>query len=163
MQTICKAVRKQAVCGKKPGGSLAYNLRESCYLVDKKDRVPSKRKTDDNNVDKKLKELYDANMKELVKLKARQYKILNHVKRPNQPLPTPGWDQRVVRIFVAQAAENSKDTIRTRLRKACDTFNEKRGTRSKLEFTYALERLVLIGAINHYVMTNNALKLKINN
>ena len=157
MQTICKAVRKQAVCGQKPGGASAYDLRESCVAKEKKPRKPTKKSADTEAV-ARIKALLTFSRKELIKLTGREKVIITKIRPPPQPLPRPGHDHRIARIFIFQAKDNQHLSVHNRIKAACDKFNEKQGPRSKVEFNYAVERLVIMGALNHYHMACLTLK-----
>lgn len=149
MQAVCKIVRQRAVCGAKPGGASAYDLRESCIKKDKP-RAGTKKKPEDARV-LRMKELLSFSFKELRALKVRQAYLKKLQSRP-EPLPKPGYDHHLVKKFLFQARENQHMSIRLRIKKVCDEFNEKRGARAQVYFNRSLEKLVILGAYNHYII-----------
>jgi hypothetical protein len=153
MQAICKIVRKRAVCGEKPGGHAAYNLKESCMLKEKGPKREKKPTAAERKL-KKVQELFDFNQRELLRLKARQEKVVHHIKPDTDVLPRPGYDHRVIRIYIKKAKDSQDKTVRARIREAVDDFNARRGNRPELKFDYTIERLVIIGAMNHYLMAS---------
>jgi hypothetical protein len=147
MQAVCKAVRKQSLCGSKPGGAAAYDLRESCV---KKDRTAAKAAQRASNTAKaKILSLAEFYMKEIKKLADRKadMKDLSH------DLPAhfvAGLDHRMVEIYINDAKKSQDLTVRTRIKKACDEINKGRRTQTPVEFTRGLEMLVIVGATAHY-------------
>lgn len=152
MQTLCKAVRKQAVCGSKPGGSGAYNLRESCVKKDAPARPPkSPKETPEAKELKKIKKglhnLMKLYLKELKELKARDAQIANSSKA----LPVnfeSGNDHDMTTIYVDSAQRLHASSVHSRIKKACAEFNM--GRRNPVGFNHALERLVISGAAAHF-------------
>jgi hypothetical protein len=145
MQAVCKAVRKQSLCGSKPGGAEAYNLRESCVKKDRAAANAARRST--KAASDKMKELAKFYLKEISRLGDRE----KDIKDLSHDIPTnfiPGIDHRIVEKYIHNAKASVGLTVRARIKKACDEIN--RGLRRKLEFTRGLEMLVIAGAISHY-------------
>lgn len=152
MQTICKAVRKQAVCGQKPGGSSAYNLRESCVKKDAPIRTPRIPKATPESVElKKIKgsitKLLKLYIRELKELNARFTLISNVVS--NLPTNfTAGNDHNIADIYIESAQRQQALTVHARIKKACVEFNLSRN--NPIALNPSLERLVISGAVKHF-------------
>lgn len=146
MQTVCKAVRKQAVCGSKPGGSTAYDLRESCVKKDRAAANASRRSS--KSATTKILELSKFYMKEIKQLADRK----DDIKDLSLDIPAtfePGLDHRLVEFYIGKARQSQNMTVRARIKKACDDLNSRLRTPA-LDFTRGLEMLVIAGAIAHY-------------
>ena len=103
-----------------------------------------------DKVVEKMRELLKVYTREYAKLKARQEVILQSTRELSSP-PRPGIDHRVARIYI-KLTDNRHLSVRARIKLACDKFNETRGQRAQIEFNQTLERLVILGAMNHYLM-----------
>lgn len=141
MQAACKAIRKQSLCGSKPGGAAAYNLRESCV---KKDRAPTQAT---ESIKKKIKVLLTFYLKEKKKIGDRIADIAdqNHVLPPNFKA---GQELDIISMFVRDAKSSQDTTVRARVKKAIDERNAK--LRPQIAMTHGFEMLVLKGALTHY-------------
>jgi hypothetical protein len=152
MQTICKAVRKQAVCGQKPGGSSAYNLRESCVKKDAPARAPRVSRNSPESVElKKIKgsitKLLKFYMSELKELNNRFAVIANVV--ANFPANfTAGNDHNIASIYIESAQRQQATSVHARIKKACAEFNL--GRTNPIVLNQSLERLVISGAMKHF-------------
>jgi hypothetical protein len=152
MQSICKAVRKQAVCGSKPGGSGAYNLRESCVKKDASARAPRAPKVTPESIElKKIKgtitKLLKFYMSELKELDKRFTLIANVV--ANYPANfKAGNDHNISSIYIESAQRQQSLTVHARIKRACAEFNL--GRTNPIVLNPSLERLVISGAMKHF-------------
>lgn len=98
MQAICKAVRKQAVCGSKPGGSGAYTLRESCVKKnqDTKTKTQKKVTSGDSISAQRLKQYVDFVEKDFARFKVREEQLRRMTPPAGQVVPPPGFDHSVI-------------------------------------------------------------------
>lgn len=164
MQTICKAVRKQAVCGQKPGGSSAYNLRESCVKKDAPSRAPRAPKVTPESIElKKIKgtltKLLKFYMSELKELDKRFTLIANVVS--NFPANfTAGNDHNIADIYIESAQRQQALTVHARIKKACAMFNL--GRANPIVLNPSLERLVISWATKHFQSAFKALTRELN-
>jgi hypothetical protein len=147
MQALCKAVRKQSLCGSKPGGAEAYNLRESCV---KKDRFAANAAaTNTKALTKKIKDLLNFYKNEIKKIRNRLADIadLDHKLPPNYK---PGQDSDILHTFMKRAKASQDMTVRARIKAAIDKKNAT--LRAQLTFTHGIEILVLNAALDHYTV-----------
>lgn len=147
MQAVCKAVRKQSLCGSKPGGASAYNLRESCV---KKDRAAANAAAaGTKSLTKKIKDLLTFYKKEIKKIGDRLADIadFDHKLPPNYK---PGQDSDILHTFIKRAKASQDMTVRARIKSAIDGKNAT--LRAPLTLTHGFETLVLNAALDHYTV-----------
>jgi hypothetical protein len=147
MQAVCKAVRKQSLCGSKPGGAAAYDLRESCVKKDRSATNAAQRAS--KTAKAKILTLAEFYSKEIKKLADRK----EDIKDLSHDLPAnfvPGFDTRLVEHYINHAKASQDSTVRARIKTSCDYLNRMRRAQTPVEFTRGLEMLVIKGAMTHY-------------
>ncbi len=88
-------------------------------------------------------------LSETMKLVVRERQLLSSDDQTTYP-PRPGSDHLVVKHFILDAREHPNATVRQRIQLAVDKLNVRRRAELKIPFTRTLERLVVMGALNHY-------------
>jgi hypothetical protein len=153
MQAICKAVRKQAVCGSKPGGSGAYTLRESCIKNNPEPRKkqPNKSSKQDAVDALRLKTYVEFVEQDFARFKVREEQLRRMTPPAGQIVPPPGSDHSVVQKVILDSKDQQTQSVHARIKAACIKFNAKQGnTRRNIVFNHTVERLVIMGVTNHY-------------
>jgi hypothetical protein len=138
MQTICKAVRKQAVCGQKPGGSGAYTLRESCVKKIKDTTKPPQKPRSS----KKYDDYIDFVKRDLKKVMQRRTILIKTQLPMNSTLPRAGIDNMLAQHFLKHAKDKQDQSVHSRIKDACDEYN--RRLRKNIVLTPILEVHVII-------------------
>ena len=152
MFTICKEIRRLAVCGDRPGGANAYTLKESCIAKVKNpaavNNLPKKSTLLDSH--KRLESFLEFSKSELTKLIVRETQLRKMKTPPPVVKPVPGSDHHVVKRYILDAKKHPNDSVRKRIKLACEYLNSKRRPEKHVVFNYAMEQLVIMGAINYY-------------
>lgn len=151
MSAACRASRKTAVCGPKPGGEAAYYFKESCVL---KDRSQTQRRC---KGDDKIKQYVAFCKKEMAKLVVRNTTILNAKSLRYSPLPILGLDIALSTTYVKSAKQHADLTcherIKLALEKYCKVFKK------DIKLTATIERLTIMASLFHYGSVLNELDI----